>query len=146
MQVVGRLAWGVLVAAVCGAVLGALARLAMHFVAVSAGLVPAFHWSATAGIMMIFVIAALPGAVTAVFTSSRWRWLPLALVPLLLCIPAVGVLSEELHGARIEGFRGWAGVLGWSALVFACILALGPAAAALADRVPLRRRVLAQTA
>ena len=132
---VRRLAAGVLAAAAAGLVLGVLSRLLMRVVTLAAGAPGDFSWAGSAGICVIYAAAMLPGALLAAFTGRRLRWaLPVA-GALFLCVPAVGVASEEVGHTAGWTIAQWAAVVAGGAAVFATIAVLPLVTVRLVDRL-----------
>ena len=129
-----QVATGILTAVVVGLVLGAAARALMRLVTVAAGQPGHFSWGGTAGIVAVYVLAALPGCVLAALTRRRGRSLLLVAGALFLCVPATGVASEEVTAESLSAWQ-WAGVLAAGAGVYATILAGPVLALGVLDRV-----------
>jgi uncharacterized protein (AIM24 family) len=123
-----------------GLLAGALSRLLMRLVALAAGDPGEFSWAGTAGILAVFVVAVLPGALLAAATTRRGRWVLLAAGAVLLCVPAVGVASEEV--GDLTGFTAaqWTGLVLSGTGVFATIAALPFLTLRLVDRALGRAR------
>ena len=130
----GVVARGVGAALVAGVVTGLLARLLMRLVTVAADGLGTFSWAGTAGIVAVFVGAALPGALLAAATRRRYRWVLLAAGAAFLLLPATGVAAEEVGGTQGFSTGQWAGVLAAGAGVYACIAALPLLVLRLLDR------------
>ena len=124
MTVLKRVALGVAAAVGAGAVLGATARLMMRLATLATGREAEFSLGGTVGILLIFVLAALPGAVVASLVRRRGRSVLLVICAVLLCVPATGVAGTDL--GELEGLSGveWTGVVMATAGVYAAILAL----------------------
>ena len=133
-RAVGVVLRGVGAAVVAGVVTGLLARLLMRLVTVAADGTGAFSWGGTASIVVVFVVAALPGALLAAATGRRYRWVLLAAGAAFLLLPATGVAAEEVGGTHGFSAGQWAGVLAAGAGVYACIAALPLLVLRLLDR------------
>jgi hypothetical protein len=125
MGIVRKTGLAVAAALVAGVVLGLAARVMMRLVTVAAGHEGApFTLGGTLGIVAMFVVVTVPGAVVASFVSRRGRSLPLVLGAVLLCVPATGVAGEDLGViGSLSAFQ-WVGVAATTAGVYATILAL----------------------
>jgi hypothetical protein len=77
----------------------------------------------------------LPGAVLAGSTDRRGRTVLLVVGALLLCVPAIGVASEEVDGTGGLRALQWAGVLAAGAAIFGAIAALPVVTTRLVDRL-----------
>ena len=76
-----------------------------------------FSWGGTIGIVLFYVLAVLPGAVAAAFTTRRWRWLVMAGPTLLLALNGAGVASTVVEDAPDGlGTTDWIGI--WSGTAF----------------------------
>lgn len=91
LAVVGR---GLAVALLVGTAGGLAARLWMRLFSVVLGHETGFSWQGTAGIVMVFTIGVLPGALVAAATTRRLRRVPLALGLLFLWF-ATGVTAVQ---------------------------------------------------
>ena len=139
MRVIRNVALGLAAAVVVGAVVGALARLLMRLVTLAAGHEAAFTWGATLGIMLVFVIAMVPGGVVAALTTRRLRWLAPVAGAALLCVPAVAIASADLGETDGLSAQQWVGVGAATVAIFG-LIALAPIATVrLADRFVGRR-------
>lgn len=90
-----RLAVGLAAGVVAGVVCGGLARILMRALSVVADGETEFSWSGTFFIVMVFVIAAVPGAVIAAGYRGRGRSLPLVVMSLLLWLPAASIATAD---------------------------------------------------
>ena len=124
MRVLRRTALGVAAAVAAGVVLGVTARLMMRLATLATGREAEFSLGGTVGILLIFVLAALPGAVVASLVRGRGRSVLLVICAVLLCVPATGVAGTDL--GELEGLSGvqWTGVVMATVGVYAAILAL----------------------
>ena len=130
-----------LVAAVgAGVVLGLVGRLLMRLVTLAAGQTGEFSWLGTAGIVLIYVLAMVPGALLAAFWRARWRWLLLAAGAVLLSGPAASIASEEVGGVDGLGAGRLVLVLLSGVAVFATIAALPVVTLRVVDRLSPPRR------
>jgi hypothetical protein len=137
-----RVVAGVVSAAVCAVVLGTVARVLMRLVTVVAGGAAEFSWAGTLGIVSMFALAMLPGAVGAAFVAGPHRWWLLALGAVLLCLPAVGIATEELGPTSSFSTGQWVGVIALGAAIFAVIAAMPLVTARLVDRLLSRSPVV----
>jgi hypothetical protein len=135
-----RLGAGVLAAVVVGAVLGAVSRGLMALVALAAGGTSSFSWSGSAGILLVYVLVMLPAGAVAGLTTHRLRWLLPIGGALLLCVPAVGVTSEEIGSTAGFTAGQWLGVGAAGAAIFATVGLLPWLTVRLTDRWLRRRR------
>jgi hypothetical protein len=115
---------GLTAAVVAGLALGAVARLMMRLVTVAAGAEGEFSLAGTLGILLVFVVVTLPGAVLASWLRRRGRSALLFVGALALCVPATGVAGEDLRGlGEVSGAQS-VGVVLATVGVYAAILAL----------------------
>jgi hypothetical protein len=131
---VARLGAGVAAAVVVGTGLGAVARLLMALVALSADGSSTFSWSGTTFILLIFVLAMVPGAAVAALTRHRLRWLLPGAGALFLCVPAIGVAGAEVGATAGFDAGQWSGVAIAGLGVFATIALLPVLTVRLTDR------------
>lgn len=125
MRVVRKIGVGIAAAIVTGAVLGLCARVMMRLAAVAAGHEGApFTLGGTFGIVMIFVVAALPGAVLAALVDRRGRSVLLVVCAVLLCVPATAVAGTDLAGVGPLSATQWVGVGAATAGIYVAILAI----------------------
>lgn len=124
MGTVRKIGVGVGAGVAAGLVAGLLARLMMRLATVAGDGGTSFSLAGTAGIVAVFVVAAVPGAVLASLVAHRWRAALLVVGSLFLCLPATGVASEDLgHLSGLSALQ-WVGV-GLATLgVYAAILAM----------------------
>jgi hypothetical protein len=125
---------GVLAAATAGLLVGAVSRLLMRVVTLAADAPGDFSWSGSVGICVTYAAAVLPGALLAAFTSRRYRWSLMVAGALFLCVPAIGVASEEVGGTAGFTFGQWVAVGAAGAGVFATIAVLPLVTVRLVDR------------
>jgi hypothetical protein len=140
MAVLRTLGIGVAVALVAGLVTGLVARLAMRVAAVATGGPTAFSLGATAGIVLFFCVAALPGALVAAGTPHRARWLAAVALPALLTVPAIGIATEDIPYLELLIPMRATVVIAAAAVVFLAIALLPVLVVRLAERwrrVPL---------
>jgi hypothetical protein len=104
--------------------MGMVARLMMRLAAVAAGHPGSFSLAGTAGILAVFVVATVPGAVLASLVRRRGRSSLLVVGALLLCVPTAGVAGTDLGALGELSTFEWAGVLLATGGVFAAVLAL----------------------
>src|SRR3954468_13101455 len=125
---------GAIAALVPGTAAGAVAWGLMALVSLAADGSTTFSWTGTSFILLIYVLAMLPGGVAAGLTTRRLRWgLPVA-GSLFLCLPAVGVASAEVGGTASFSALQWIGVGAAGAGVFLTIAMLPLLTVRLADR------------
>lgn len=125
---------GASVALVVGSLTGAVARGLMRLVAVAAGHPGEFTWGGTVAVLIVFALAALPGAVAAAALSGRRRWVLPVAGALLLCVPATGVATEEIGSTSSLSAGQWVGLIASSVSVYACIAVLPLLTVRLVDR------------
>jgi hypothetical protein len=110
----------------------------MRLVTLAAGHEAAFSWGATLGIMLVFVIAMVPGGVAAALTTHRLRWLAPVAGAVVLCVPAVAIASADLGETGELSAGQWVGVGTTTAAIFG-LIALAPIATVrLVDRFVIR--------
>ncbi|HEX6247203.1 MAG TPA: hypothetical protein VFZ64_04980 [Nocardioidaceae bacterium] len=124
MRVLKRLGVGLGAAVVTGLAAGLVARLMMRLATMAGGGDTSFSIGGTAGIVLVFVAAALPGAVLAALMARRGRSALLVVGSLLLCLPAAGVAGEDLGHLSGMSTLQWVGVGLSTVGVFAAILAM----------------------
>ena len=131
---------GVGAAVTSGVVIGVIARVLMRLLTMAAGHNGEATLAGSAFIVAIYVVAMLPGAIVAAYTTSRWRWLVLAAGSVFLVFPAIGVASEEI--GSLDGLSALrvAVVVFLSVLVFATIAVMPIVAVLLVDRWSERPR------
>ncbi|WP_433606407.1 hypothetical protein ACQP2P_29950 [Dactylosporangium sp. CA-139114] len=142
MRAVKVLTTAVAGAVVAGAVLGALSRVFMRLLTLAAGGAPGFSWSGTFFIVLIYVVAVAPAALTAAFTTGRWRWLAAVAGAALLMVPAIGVSSEEIGDVEGISAMAWIGLAAASVAVFTTVFVAPAAAIWLVDRLKGRAPVV----
>jgi general stress protein CsbA len=131
---------GAAAACIAGVVVGFVARVLMRTVTLSTGAEREFTIGGTLAIIFIYVVAMIPGAVVAAYTTRWWRWIGVAAGSVFLIFPAIGVASEEIGST--EGLSKWRWILLilTSALVFATIAVVPIVAVRLVDRFLVSRR------
>jgi hypothetical protein len=134
MRAVRAVGVGLGAAIVGGAVVGAIARLLMRAVAVAAGHEGEFTMSGSVFIPLIYALAMIPGAIVAAFTTRWWRWLVVGAGSAFLCLPAVGVASEEIGDTDGLSAVRWMFLVATSVLVFASIALVAVVTVRLVDR------------
>ena len=87
MRVVRKIGIGVGAAFLAGVSVGAIARLLMRAVAVSADHAGEFTLAGSIFIPLVYVAAMIPGAIVAAFTTRWWRWLVVGAGSAFLCLP-----------------------------------------------------------
>ncbi len=130
-----KIAVALVAAVAAGLVTGAIGRVLMRFVALATGAPGDFSWVGTLGIVMIFAVAMVPGALLAAFSRRRGRWLFLAAGAALLCVPATGIASGEIGSTGDFSAGQWTGVVAAGLGVYAMIGALPIITLWLIDRV-----------
>ena len=83
-------------AIVAGVAVGVLARILMRLNTVAAAGDAGFSWSGSAGIVTLYVVAMIPGAVAVAVARRGVAVALLTAGSIFLCVPAVGVASEEV--------------------------------------------------
>ncbi|WP_369131765.1 hypothetical protein [Modestobacter sp. I12A-02662] len=129
-----RLGAGVAAAVLAGTALGAASRLLMALVALASGGPSSFTVSGTFSIVLIYVLAMVPGGAVAGLTTHRARWLLPVAGALFLCVPAVGVAGAEIGATTGFGPAQWLGVGAGTAAVFVTIALVPVVTVRLADR------------
>jgi hypothetical protein len=113
----------------------------MRLVSTASGAAGEFTWGGSLSIVAVYALAMLPGAVVAAGTTRLVRWFVAAAGAVFLCIPAIGVASEEIgHRGGWSAFR-WFAVGVFSLGVFATIALAPVVTIRLADRLSGRRPV-----
>lgn len=143
MRTMRKIGIGLAAALAAGLVLGAVARLMMRLATLAAGHEGEFSLGGTMGIVTMFVVVAVPGAVLAALLTRRGRSALLVLGALLLCVPATGVAAADLGDLTGLSTMQWVGVIAATAGVYAAILGLPVLTLRL---VALGQRALAQAA
>ena len=138
VETVKRALVGLVAGVVAGVLLGAVARLMMRLANVAAGRESDFTVAGTAGILFVFAVAAIPGAVFAALWRGRGRWVVALLMALLLCIPAAAIAHSDLGDFLILSNAEWLRVAAATAGVFVTILALPLLTLRLVPRRPAR--------
>ena len=111
-------------ALLAGLLMGAMARLMMRLVTVASGRPGEFSAEGTGGIMLVFVVLMLPGALLASLWRGRGRSLLLVVGTILLLVAATGVAVTDVGDVTDLSAVRWA-ALGAAGLgVYAAILAL----------------------
>jgi hypothetical protein len=110
LRLARRLVVGLAAGVVAGLVCGGLARVLMRVVSVVSGDQPEFSWSGTIFIVLLFVLAAVPGAMVAAGYRGRGRSLPLVVMSLLLWLPATSIASSDLSEVVDMTAVEWVGV------------------------------------
>jgi hypothetical protein len=124
MRIVRKVGAGLAAALVAGLLLGALARVMMRLVNLAAGRPGEFSWLGTAGILLVFVVVTVPGALLAAFLQRRGRSALLVLGALLLGVSATGVAVADLGDVGPLSVRQMAGVGAAGLGVYVAILLL----------------------
>lgn len=95
MGLVRRLGLGIAAAVTAGTVVGTVARVMMRAVRLARGTPAEFSWAASVGIVGLFVLLMIPGAVLAALRAGRGRTVLLWVGGAILLVPALGVGNEE---------------------------------------------------
>jgi hypothetical protein len=130
---------GVVGAIVGGVAVGMVARILMRAVTVSADHAGEFTLSGTIFIPLIYVVAMIPGAIVAAFTTRWWRWLVVGAGSACLGLPAVGVASEEIGNTDGLSAGRWVLLVVTSTLVFGTIALVAVVTVRTVDRLCDRR-------
>lgn len=141
MQILKKVAVALSIAAVAGVVLGALSRILMRLATLVGGGEPGFSWSGTLFIVLIYVVAAVPVAVLAAFTTRWWRWVGGAVGTGLLAVPGLSIAAEELEGRAGWTAVQWAGAIAVTVAIIATTVALPLSTVRLVDRTVTRARL-----
>ena len=104
-----------------GFTVGIVARLLMRAVTVSADHEGKFTVGGSVFIALIYGVAMIPFGVVAALTTRWWRWLVAAGGCIFLCLPAIGVASEEIGSTAGLSATRWLLVAITSLAVFATI-------------------------
>ncbi|WP_222265531.1 hypothetical protein [Modestobacter marinus] len=129
-----RLGAGVAAAVVAGTALGVASRALMALVSLTSGGSSSFTVSGTFFILLVYVLAMIPGGAVAGLTTHRARWLLPVAGALFLCVPAVGVAGAEIGATTGFGLAQWLGVGAGTAAVFVTIALVPVVTVRLADR------------
>jgi hypothetical protein len=135
-----KIAAGALAAVVVGTVLGGASRGLMALVSLAATGSSSFSWAGSASILLIYALAMLPGGVVAGVTPRSLRWLLPVAGALFLCVPAIGVASEEIGSTVDFGALEWLGIGLFGAAIFLTIALAPLLTVRLTDRWLGRRR------
>jgi hypothetical protein len=122
MAVVRKIMVGLVAAAAAGVMLGLVARLMMRLAALAAGVESHFSLGGTGGILLIFVVLTVPGAVLAALVRRRGRSALLVGSALFQCLPATAIAAQDLGGLGQLSPVQWAGVGLATAGIYAAIL------------------------
>ncbi len=131
-----------------GFTVGVVARLLMRAVTVSADHEGKFTLGGSVFIALIYGVAMIPFGVVAALTTRWWRWLVAAGGCIFLCLPAVGVASEEIGSTAGLSAPRWVLLAITSLAVFATIAIAPLVTVMLVDRwrspAPARRTEFAE--
>jgi len=116
-----RIGAGLLAAVVVGAALGVVSRALMALVALAADGTSSFTVLGSAFVVLIYAAAMAPGGAVAGLTTRGWRWVLPVAGALFLCVPAIGVASEEIGSTVDFGALQWLGVGAASVAIFTTI-------------------------
>jgi hypothetical protein len=130
---------GLVASIVSGVAVGVLARILMRAVTVSADHAGEFTLNGSIFIPLIYAVAMIPGAIVAAFTARWWRWLVVGAGSALLCLPAVGVASEEIGNTDGLSALRWVMLVITSTLVFASIALVAVVTVRTVDQLSDRR-------
>lgn len=119
-----RVGVGLAAAVVAGAAMGLVARLMMRLVVLAAGEPGQFSLAGTAAILVVFVVATVPGAVVAALVRRRGRSAVLYAFAVLLCVPTTGIARVDLGGLFGLSAAQWVGVGSATLGIYVAILAL----------------------
>jgi peptidoglycan/LPS O-acetylase OafA/YrhL len=112
-RIASAIGWTLLIAVPAGIVSRLMMRAISHFSHQPTD----FTWGGTIGIVLLYVLAVLPGALVAAFTTRRWRWLVLAGPTLVLAWIGAGIASTVVEDAPDGlGTGDWIGI--WSGTAF----------------------------
>lgn len=136
---VQRIGAGLVAGLAVGLVLGLVARICMRVVALASATPTGLSVAGTLGICVIFVLAALPGALVAACTRRRVRWVLPVLGALLLGVAAVQEVAADLSGLSLFTTTRQVITAAAATGIFAAIAVLPSATVRLVDRL-LRRR------
>ncbi len=90
-----KLGRGLLAALVFGVLCGAAARLLMRFFTLIGNQLPGFTWGSTLGIMVVFAVFYVPGALALSVLRGRWRLLGHAMIAATIAPHAIQ--AEAFH-------------------------------------------------
>jgi hypothetical protein len=116
-----RIGVGLLASVVVGAALGVVSRGLMALVALAADGSSSFTLLGSTFVVLIYVAAMAPGGAVAGFTARDWRWVLPVAGALFLCVPAIGVASQEIGSTVDFGPFQWLGVGAAGVGIFATI-------------------------
>lgn len=111
-------------AVVAGVLLGLLARTLMRVVSLAAGHPGEFSVAGTVGIIVAFVVVAVPGRLLAAFWGGRGRSALLVAGSLFLCVVATGIAMEDLQGLGPLSPARWVGLVLAGVGIYGAVLAL----------------------
>ena len=122
---VRRLGSAVAWAVVIGGVTGVVCRALMRVITLLGEQVPSFSLPVSAGIVLFFVLAVLPGAVAAAFTARWWRWLVAAPTTALLFAQGLAIASDDVAEAHRHVLSGaqWVGIYTGAAVILLLVVA-----------------------
>ena len=97
----------------------------MRVITLLGGHPPEFHLAASAAIVLVFVLALVPAAVAAAFTTRWWRWVIGLPTTLLLLVTGFGIASSDIAAIRDNdlGALGWVAIYVLSAVVMLLVVA-----------------------
>ncbi len=115
---------GVGAALLAGLLMGAVARLMMRLATVATGRPGEFSAVGTAGILLVFVVLMLPGALLASLWRGRGRSLLLVAGTVLLLVAATGVAVTDVGDVTDLSAVRWVALAAAGLGVYAAILTL----------------------
>ena len=139
MRAVRAVGVGFVGAMVGGVAVGVIARILMRAVTVSADHAGEFTLTGSFFIPLVYALAMIPGAIVAAFTTRWWRWVVVGAGSAFLCLPAVGVASEEIGNTDGLSALRWVLLVITSTLVFATIALVAVVTVRIVDRLCGRR-------
>jgi hypothetical protein len=118
-RIASAIAWTVLIAVPAAIV----SRLMMRAISHLSHEPTEFSWGGTAGIVLLYVLAVLPGALVAAFTTRRWRWLVMAGPTLMLALSGAAIASTVIEDAPDGlGTADWIGMWFGTAFIVGMVL------------------------
>jgi len=96
----------------------------MRLASLAAGGETHFTVGGTLGILFVFVVAAVPGAVFAALWRRGGRWVVALMMAFLLCLPAAAIAQADLGDFLILSTTEWLRVAAATAGVFLTILSM----------------------
>jgi len=115
---------GVGAALLAGVLMGAVARLMMRLVTLATGRPGEFSVGGTAGILLVFVVPMVPGALLAALWRGRGRSLLLLAGTALLLVGATGVAVSDVGDVSGLSAGRWVALAAAGLGVYAAVVAL----------------------